>query len=210
MEEKTRELGQVKLVQVQPVGLRIETSSGRIYDPSRRVEVDRLYITSEGIEADTPEGERVLDIHHTAHPDTHYKPGNTISIGFTSHYAAMRNRFGEHMVDGSAGENVIIEFEQEVWPEHLGRQIVFENPASGERAIFDMNRFAAPCEPFSHFAAQSQHARLPADKLKATLQFLDNGRRGFLLGLSGGQGTVTVQPGDRVYTLEGVINRRIL
>ena len=64
MAKEFRDLGKVKLVQVQPSGLIIETPSGYFYDASRRVEVDRLLISSKGIEATTPEGEHVLDIHH--------------------------------------------------------------------------------------------------------------------------------------------------
>jgi hypothetical protein len=37
--------------------------------------------------------------------------------------------------------------------------------------------------------------------LKATLQFLNKGRRGFLLVLSDGQEVVTVQSGDRVFAI---------
>ena len=64
-----------------------------------------------------------------------------------------------------------------------------------------MIKFAAPCDEFSRFAAQSQHERLPAEKLKATLQFLGNGRRGFLLALSEGQDSGIVHPGDRVFVV---------
>ena len=53
MAENIRELGKVKLVQVQPSGLIIEASSGYFYDVSRRVEVEKLIITSLGIEATT-------------------------------------------------------------------------------------------------------------------------------------------------------------
>ena len=192
-------LGRVKLVQLQPSGLIIEKSSGYFYDASRRVEVDRMRITSKGIEATTPEGEHVLDIHHIDHPDKAYDNNDLICIGFTSHYDAMRARFGEHMVDGIAGENIIIEYGEEVWPEDLGQQIVIESIDTGHRTLLDVICFAAPCDEFSHFAAQSQQERLPAVELKSTLKFLNNGRRGFLLVLSNGQETATVQPGDRVF-----------
>jgi hypothetical protein len=114
MGEKIRELGKVKLVQVQPSGLIIETPSGWVYDASRRVAVEKLLITSMGVEATTADGEYVLDIHHINHPDKAYDNDDLISIGFTSHYAAMRERFGEHMVDGVAGENIMIEYDREV------------------------------------------------------------------------------------------------
>jgi hypothetical protein len=199
MDIKLRHLGTVKLVQVQPAGLIIETPEGYFYDPSRRVEVERLKITPQGIEAVSPLGGRVLDIHHKDHPETRYLGGDDVSINFTSHYAAMRAEFGEHMVDGIAGENIIIESEQEVWLIDLNQQIIIENPDSKGRVLLDVEDFAAPCEEFSHFAARSQHERLPADQLKATLQFLNNGRRGFLLVISKGQTEAIVQPGDQVY-----------
>ena len=132
------------------------------------------------------------------------RPGNSVSIGFTAHYRAMRARFGEHIVDGSAGENVIIEFPDEVWLEDLGEQLLFENPETGETTLLEINRVAAPCEPFTHFVADRQHERLPADELKAALQFLGDGRRGFLLTLNGSQQTTFIQPGDRVYVVAEV------
>ena len=201
MSENFRELGRVKLVQVQPDGLIIETPSGHFYDASRLVEVDRLYITMLGIEATTPEGEHVLDIHHIDHPNKAYDNDDLVCIGFTSHYQAMRARFGEHMVDGIAGENITIEYEQEVWLEDLGQQIAIENADSGHMARLDVLNFAAPCGEFSHFAASSQHKQLPAAKLKSTLQFLGNGRRGFLLVLSDNQEPATVRSGDRVFVV---------
>lgn len=202
MVEITRALGIVKLVQLQPSGLIIETPSGYFYDASRRVEVDRLLITSKGIEAATPDGEQVLDIHHLDHPDKAYDDDDLVCIGFTSHYEAMRARFGEHMVDGIAGENIIIEFDKEVREADLGQQIAFESSSTGQMTWLDMVCFAAPCDEFSHFAAQSQHKRLPAAELKDTLQFLNKGRRGFLLVMQDGQDAATVQPGDRVFAVQ--------
>jgi hypothetical protein len=204
MAETMRELGRVKLVQVQPSGLIIETPSGYFYDVSRRLEVDSLKITSLGIEATTPEGEEVLDIHHISHPDKAYDDDDLVCIGFTSHYEAMRARFGEHMVDGAAGENIIIESAEEIWPEDLGQGIAIENQESSKLVILDLVSFAAPCNEFSHFVNNSQNERLPADKLKDTLQFLGNGRRGFLLVLRDGQESAVVQGGDKVFVVNGV------
>jgi hypothetical protein len=202
MAETLREMGRVKLVQVQPSGLIIETPSGYYYDASRLVGVDRLQITSLGIEATTADGEHVLDIHHISHPDKAYDDDDLVSIGFTAHYEAMRARFGEHMVDGIAGENIIIEYEDEVWPEDLSKRMVIENQDTGHRALLDLVSFAAPCREFSLFATRSQHEPLPADKLKETLQFLGNGRRGFLLVLGDGQESVEVRCGDKVFVVD--------
>jgi hypothetical protein len=202
MIEKLNLLGYVKLTQLQPTGLIINTPSGEFYDPSRRVVVDSLQISPLGIESITPDGEHVLDIHHIDHPDKKYDNDDLVCIGFSSHYAAMRARFGEHMVDGVAGENIIIQAEKEIWPEELGQRIGFESSETGDITFLDVVKYAAPCEEFSHFAAQSQHKRLPAAELKATLQFLGNGRRGYLLVLSDGHEPVNVQPGDRVFVVD--------
>jgi len=198
MDNKIKGLGIVKLVQIQPNGLIIDTPDGDFYDATRRVEVDRLFITPLGIEAVLPTGEPVLDIHHINHPDKAYKD-DLISIGFTSHYAAMRQRFGEHMQDGTAGENIIIESDREIWLDDLGQQVVIENAETGKQTLLNILRIATPCNEFSHFAANSRGQRLPAADLKNTLQFLNKGRRGFLLALADGQENVIVQAGDRFF-----------
>ena len=202
MVEKLRELGTVKLVQLQPNGLIIEKGSGYFYDESRRVEVDRLEINSKGIEATTLAGEHVLDIHHLDHPDKEYDDDDLVCIGFTSHYQAMRTRFGDHMVDGIAGENIIIEYPDEIWLDDLGDQIGIENQETGQLLILDQVQVAAPCEEFSHFAAQSQDEKLPAAELKGILKFLNNGRRGFLLVLEKNQEDGVIRPEDKVFAVK--------
>ncbi len=194
-------IGRVKLVQLQPAGLIIETPSGGYYDESRRVEVDQLQMTSLGIEATTKEGEHVLDIHHIDHPDKAYDNDDLVCIGFTSHYEVMRTHFGAHMVDGIAGENIIIETEDEVWLPDLGKGIVIENQDTNSRTMLDLVNYASPCQEFSHFAMQSQHKKLTADELKTTLQFLDKGRRGFLLVMREGQATAAIRRGDKVLVI---------
>ncbi|HSR21860.1 MAG TPA: hypothetical protein VLL49_13180 [Anaerolineales bacterium] len=201
MIEGGRHLGNVSLVQIQPRGLIYPSPSGEVYDPSRRLEVKRLLITPLGVEASGPDGERILDIHHMHHPDKAYDSKDLVSIGFSSHYEVMRARFGGHMVDGAAGENMIVECERAVWRDDLGQQIAVESAQTGSRAFFDIVRVATPCREFSHFAAGSPPESLPADELKSTLQFLDNGRRGFLLVLAAGQQAATVEPGDRVFAV---------
>jgi len=201
MGENRKILGTVKLVQLQPDGLIVERPSGYFYDVSRRVEVDQLLINSRGIEAIALSGERVLDIHHLDHPDKEYDDDDLICIGFTSHYDKMRGRFGDHMVYGSAGENVIIEFSDEVWLDDLGEKLAFENQDTGQMLILEQPQVAEPCEEFSHFAAQKQEERLPGSELKEILQFLSDGRRGFLLVLAKGQEEGSVRPGDKVYVV---------
>ena len=200
MQAQFRELGKVIITQVQPSGLIYETPGGDLFDPSGRLVVSQLYLSTRGVEARTGAGERILDIHHLDHPDTQGDGKNAISIGFTSHYNQMRARFGDHMQDGTAGENVIINCDEDIWLADLGKQLEFQNPGSGKTVTLDVIKIAAPCDEFSHFAAASQEQRLPAEELKETLQFLGNGRRGFLLTLSTGQDMGIIQPGDLVFS----------
>src|SRR2546426_4214324 len=45
-----------------------------------------------------------------SHPNTKNEDGaHGVSIGFTTHYALMRERFGDRLTPGCAGENVLVE-----------------------------------------------------------------------------------------------------
>lgn len=200
---KSRLLGEVTLVQLQPQGLIIETPgetpTGSFYEASRRVEVDRLEITPSGIEATLPTGEKVLDIHHLDHPGKAYDDDDLVSLGFTSHYDAMRAEFGQHMVNGIAGENIIIEYPDEIWPEDLTGTVTIENQDTGQLATLNLVSFAAPCVEFSQFCVQDQHEKIPTDRLREILRFLGRGRRGYLFVLDDTIDLVTVRPGDKVF-----------
>ena len=197
-----RPLGQVSLVQLQPQGLIVatpdKTPTGYFYDPSGLVEVEQLRLSPLGIEATLPNGEHVLDIHHINHPGKEYDDDDLVCIAFTSHYEAMRARFGSKMVDGIAGENIIIKCDREIWPEDLGQQIIIESATSGCQLRLEMTSHANPCQEFSQFALGNQYEKPPAAVMKETLQFLGNGRRGFLYIMPEGQESATVQPGDKV------------
>lgn len=205
MYKKVRQLGHVRLVQLQPNGLIIDTPdktpTGYFYDATRLVQVDQLEITPLGIEAIIPGGEQVLDIDHINHPDKAYDDDDLVCIGFTSHYDARRTHFGEHMGNGIAGENIIIEYSEEVWPDDLSQKSGIENQDNGEMANFEMVSFASPCVEFSKFCIQSQYEKIPANKIKEILKFLGNGRRGFSLVLNKLQDVITVRPGDKVFVL---------
>ena len=49
------------------------------------------------------------------------------------------------MVDDIAGENIIIEYEQEVWLTELNLHLIIENPDSRGGVLLDVDDFAAPC-----------------------------------------------------------------
>ncbi len=162
--------------------------------------MDELIINNRGIEAVTPEGERLLDIHHIDHPRKKYDDNDLVSLGFTSHYEQLRERFGDHMVDGSAGENIIIEYPEELWMDDFIGRLAIENQGTGQLLVLDQVQVINPCRDFSAFAAQQQDGGLPPGELKEILQFLGRGRRGFLMLLPEGDGIV--RPGDPVYLVD--------
>ncbi|MCP4960333.1 MAG: hypothetical protein GY925_13825, partial [Actinomycetia bacterium] len=172
--------GVVKLVQLQPDGLIVDgpgpgpTTS--VYDASRRVAVDRLHISPRGIEATLPGGESVLDIHHLDHPGKAYDDDDLVCVGFSGHYEAMRGEFGEHMVDGIAGENIIIECEGEIWLDDLGETLTIENQDTGELATFKSARIAAPGVEFSRLCAQRPDDDVSGAELGEIWRFLGRGR----------------------------------
>ena len=96
----------------------------------------------------------------------------------------------------------VIEYPNEIWLDDLGERIAVEDQDTGQLLLLDQIQVAAPCEEFSHFAAQSEDGKLPAEELKEILKFLNNGRRGYLLVLVKGQEEGVVRPGDRVYVVE--------
>jgi hypothetical protein len=108
----------------------------------------------------------------------------------------MRERFGDHLTDGIAGENIIVACDQRVTPDMLGDRVIIETQ-TGERIILEDILAAPPCEPFSRFATGRD---LTAPEMKSTLQFLSNGTRGFYMRLITAGDSAIIQAGDKVYT----------
>lgn len=186
------ELGEVILTQVQQVPLKQTAESGRFYDPAGLVSVPAIQATPLGVVGAATGGDMLLDAHHEAHPASRFRGLNGISIGFTGHYDRMRAQYGDHLWNGVAGENIIVQSAGAFTPEDLQGRLVFENP-DGSTCLMRLNQAMAPCNEFSHFVHQATE-RLDANTLKTTLQDLDNGRRGYTLLLDGAS-TGVVQAG---------------
>ena len=175
-------LGRVVRLQVQSQPLKIGERPNRVYRTAPIVEVAELLLTPEGAVGVDGAGTRILDVHNTAHPSTRYTDGNTVSFGLTSHYARMRDRFGPHMVEGCAGENILVETSTPLRLHDLGPRIGLRGAQGDETLPFAAVRVAAPCVEFSKFTIGNQDAA-PED-LKPVLQFLDEGTRGFYVTLA--------------------------
>ncbi len=193
-----REIGLIKLVQIQRSSLKQGQRPQRYYDPAPLLVVERLLLAGPGVSALSAAGELIIDVHHAGHPETKNSMGrNGISIGFTSHYRAMRDRYGAHLSDGCAGENILVESDH-VWSlDELGATMMIER-ADGQIVALDGLMTAAPCVEFSRFAHLSAEP-LTSDQLRTTLQFLDGGMRGFYARLADGQPDAEIRAGNRVF-----------
>ncbi len=193
------EIGRIKSVQVQRSSLKIEGRSERYYDPSPLLVVSRLRLTARGVIGITTEDKQIVDVHHREHPASRNRIDNDISFGFTSHYQAMRGKFGPHLTNGCAGENILIEADQEYLLDQLGNGVAIQT-SMGQFVYLTNIEIAAPCAQFSQFAAQDIFS--PSNqRVKETLQFLHNGRRGFYATLANQQ-PIEVQAGNSVFVVE--------
>lgn len=195
-----RQIGSIKQVQVQRSGLKVGKKPDRYYNPTPLLAVSRLLLTERGVIGITDENLHIMDAHHADHAySRHKKEVYRISIGFTSHYRAMRDKFGERLADGIAGENILVETEQVQELNNLEKGIAIQLAATGQFVHLKDVKIAAPCLPFSHFAAEKDEP-LSNEQVKETLQFLHNGCRGFYVALDNDE-PAEIQAGDAVFAL---------
>lgn len=197
-----REIGRIKQVQIQRSSLKRGERLSKHYDPSPLQVVESLELTPDGVFGITINWKQVMDVHHADHPTSRNHNGtNGVSLGFTSHYKAMRTQFGEHLVDGYAGENILIETDAIIALNDLGNRIAIQSKEIREFAYLTNFKVATPCVEFSQYAA-NHGMPLAAEPLKATLQFLNDGMRGFYATVID-QGTLMlVKAGDRVFVVD--------
>ncbi|MEP7356785.1 MAG: hypothetical protein ABI847_06060 [Anaerolineales bacterium] len=192
-EETLRPLGRIAGLQIQRSSLKQGQKPNRWFDPAPLLPVKELTLTPAGALARAADGSYLLDIHHGAHPATRNNGSNDISLGFTSHYAAMRDQFGPHLTDGIAGENILIACSAIVRPADLGADIAIRPAAGGKLIWLHGVRVMPPCVEFSTYAGRSAEP----EAVKSALQFLGDGLRGFCGRLPAGA-AVTIAVGDEV------------
>ncbi|MDQ6832978.1 MAG: hypothetical protein M3008_06235 [Chloroflexota bacterium] len=192
-------IGQIMRLQVQESSLKVGGTPRRWYDPTPIWAVPTLMLNENGVVGRAEAGDIILDVHNTTHPASRSRAGsNGISVGFTSHYGVMRARFGDHLPDGIAGENILVATERMFTEAEFAAGICIE---TGDGATIDLEQviIAEPCVEFSRYAlrypldAPSDHAVTDA------LNFLRGGTRGFYATYRGAPATIAV--GARVSLL---------
>jgi hypothetical protein len=169
-------IGRILRLQVQTDPLKTGAKPFEQYSPVNIRPVAALAIEPAGVIG--LDGDAVIgDVHHRDHPRSRFRGENGVSIGFTSHYAAMRARFGDHLTDGIAGESILVASDAPVTLDDLANGIVI---GEGTDAVtIDEWVVAAPCAPFTRFCLRYPADQRPDRRVTEGLQFLDDGMRGF-------------------------------
>ena len=177
-QDAVRNIGTIVRLQVQESSLKVG-SKPRRYDPMPIRSVPSLSVSPAGVVGLAENGETIVDVHHHAHPASKNRDGeNGISLGFTAHYLAMRQRFGQHLADGIAGENILIAVDRQFQEEDLAAGVVIE-ATDGRRLELRPVIVAAPCVEFTRYALKFPDDARPDATVTEGLRFLDAGMRGF-------------------------------
>lgn len=182
-------IGEVALLQIHGDLL----VAGDSFDPGPLVEVDAMSIDSDGVLGWTGEVWAV-DVHHRAWPGRSGR--RPVSLGFTSHYDEMRNRFRQIPL-GAAGENIVVTATDPVPLGHLGAAIAIRGQ-DGREAILVNPFVARPCRQFTSYMLGLPY-KAAAEDIAEELAFLDGGTRGFIFGVDELVAPVTVKVGDEVF-----------
>lgn len=172
-------IGRIVRLQVQESSLKVGERLRRWYDPAPIRVAPTVTLDENGVVGRTEMGDTILDVHHATHPVTKNRAGsNGISVGFTAHYGAMRARFGDHLTDGVAGENILVATERIFREPDFAAGIQIETTDGGMVHLAEVI-VAEPCVEFSRFALRAAQDA-PADRaVMDALNFLREGVRGF-------------------------------
>ena len=181
-------LGEVALLQVH--GDQVKRLDQ--YDPAPLVRVTEASVDHNGMLGWTDSG-WVVDKHHAAWPEP--GPRRPLSIGFTSHYAKMQNRYWDVAL-GAAGENIIITVDRVMTLDDLGERVIVRG--DDREVVLVPEKVAKPCLQFSSYMRQ-----LPTvgayEELQDDLAFLDDGMRGFIVTMDEADGSARIRVGDQVF-----------
>jgi hypothetical protein len=188
-------LGPIVRLQVQVSSLKQGERPQSWYEPGPITAVSTMRLEPGGVVG--LEGEvEYGDVHHMLHPHSKFRGENGVSVGLTGHYSRMRDRFGDFLTDGIAGENILVEAQRELTEDEVAAGVVIETA----HGLVDLTAVqgAPPCVEFSRFCAGYPLDR-PSDRgITETLQFLNLGMRGFYATLAN-DARPTIAVGDLVY-----------
>lgn len=190
------EIGPIVALGVQLASLKVGVAPQKRYDPAPIRAVPALALDGDGA-VGLAAGEHLLDVHNARHPATKQRLGrNSLSIGFTSHYVKMRDRFNHPLPDGLAGENILVATDRSWSEAELAAGLVIET-AAGQRLHLERVVMAAPCVEFTRWLMRFPEDARPDFTVTEGVRFLDHGTRGFYAAYDGEPTTIAV--GERMF-----------
>jgi hypothetical protein len=190
-------IGEITRLQIQRSSLKIQGEPNRYYDPDPITSVPSLELEPGGVVGLDDNGSRLIDVHHQDHPMSKNRDLNGISIGFITHYEQMRDRVGDHLLDGLAGENLLIETADAFTESDLPERLILETTDGRRIELVDV-QVAEPCVEFTKFCLRFPPEQKPDGTVTDTLDFLRRGMRGYYATYLGAPATISI--GDRLTT----------
>ncbi len=170
-------MGTVVRLQVQRSRLKPAPATTRVYDPAPLLEVAALDVGPRGVVGVTADGP-VPDVHHADHPDSRNRRlANGLSLLPKAHYDALRARYGDHVLDGTAGESVLVATDGQWDPVDLPETLLLE-AVDGDLVPLAQVEPAPPCVEFSRWCLRAAAGDIGPEVL-AGLDDLGGGARGF-------------------------------
>lgn len=163
----------------------------RTYTPSVLHEVAALRVTAEGAVGIDADGTEHVDVHNVTHPASRGKADNGISIMTTGDYADLRRRYGDHVVDGIAGESILLDYAPGLahravaaTASVIGLDVMHETVGAAGTLTLGSVHVAKPCVEFTRFCLARDDFEVD-EILKTTLKDLDDGARGYKMAALG-------------------------
>ena len=167
----------------------------REYRTTGLQQVDRLLVSSRGNHGEWSVGaqtETAIDVHHQDHPQSRNRKGGAgVSVLGTGDYERLRNTYGAHLVDGAAGESVLVDAPDGIADLDFPAEFAISTPDG--LINFERGRVASPCVEFSRFCLGEPPSPQVSDAVRQALIDLDDGHRGYR---AAALGTGIIRPGD--------------
>ena len=164
----------------------------RVYRPEVLHEVDRLIATPDGVVGVDADGAEHVDVHHRAHPASRDRKGRAgISIMTTGDYRALRDRYGAHLVDGIAGESILLEHPAGLARRAMPVTLTLRRAADGGQVPLTGVHIADPCVEFTRFCLRLPASDVVGDDVRQGLLDLGGGARGYKM-VAGARATIRI------------------
>jgi len=172
-------LGRVVRLQVQLRPLKPGVAPHRRYQPDPITPVAALQVGPAGAHGVADDGRLLLDVHHREHPQSRDPKGRSgLTVMAEGDYTALRARYGQHLVDGVAGESLLLDRSEPLAGTDLSAGLLVETSDGGVLPL-DQVRPAAPCVEFTRFCLGQPPSATVDDAVRRGLIDLDGGARGY-------------------------------